>query len=153
MLQMNTKHIIPKIILLIIFLMVTSFFPAIQNQVIGGDINLGSSMHKVILTHSPEGISPNPFRIKKGDTIVWFNQDKEPVVIKFIPEIGIVCSPIINFYADLSGFYKTGSILKGGTASLCFIHSGEYEYEVIRLVAKPKGKPIEQILQGKVIVD
>ena len=126
-----------------------------QSLLIGGDINLGSSssMYKVILTHSPEGISPNPVRIKKGDTIVWFNQDKEPVVIKFIPEIGIVCSPIISFYADLSGFYKSGSILKGGTASLCFIHSGEYEYEVIRLVAKPKGKSIEQILQGKVIVD
>ena len=124
-----------------------------QSLLMGGDITLGSSMCKVILTHSPEGISPNPVRIKKGDTIVWFNQDKEPVVIKFIPEIGIVCSPIINFYADLSGFYKTGSILKGGTASLCFIRSGEYEYEVIRRVAKPKGKPIEQILQGKVIVD
>ena len=152
MLQVNAKHIISKIIRLIIFLMVTSFFPAIQNQVLGGDIKLDRSMYKVILTHSPEGISPNPVRIEKGDTIVWFNRDKEPVAIKFIPEIGIVCSPIINFYADLSGFYKTGSILKGGTASLCFIRSGEYEYEVIRLVAKPKGKPIEKILQGKVIV-
>jgi len=123
-----------------------------QSILMGEKNNLQLHLHKIILSNSSEGISPNPVRIKKGDTIVWFNRDKEPVVIKFIPEIGIVCSPIINFYADLSGFYKSGLIHQGGTASLCFIRSGEYEYEVIRLVAKPRGKPVEQILQGKVIV-
>ena len=153
MLQVDDKHIIPKIIILIICLMVTAFFPAIQNQVIGGDIKIVPSMYTVILTHSPEGISPNPLHIKKGDTIVWYNQDKEPVIIKFIPEIGFVCSPIINFVADLDGIYKTGAILQGGTASLCFIRSGKFAYEVRRLVDKTAGEQIEHILKAEVIVE
>jgi hypothetical protein len=88
-----------------------------------------------------------------GDTVVWYNAGEEPVVISFLKEVGIVCSPIINFYADLSGGYKTQAIPRGGTASLCFIRQGEYEYEVKKLLQKDNEKPTEHILQGKVIVD
>ena len=55
--------------------------------------------------------------------------------------------------ADLDGFYKTGAIIQGGTASLCFIRSGKFAYEVRRLVDKTAGKPIEHILKAEVIVE
>jgi len=114
--------------------------------------NLQPHLHKIILSNSTEGISPNPVTLKQGDTVVWYNTDKEPVVISFIQKLGIVCSPIINFYADLSGSYKTGALSLGGTASLCFIRQGEYEYEVKRILNPDKQKPKEQVLKGKVIV-
>lgn len=114
--------------------------------------NLQPHLHKIILSNSTEGISPNPVSLKQGDTAVWYNTDKEPVVITFIQKLGIVCSPIINFYADLSGSYKTEALPLGGTASLCFIKQGEYEFEVKRIFNPDQKKLKEQVLKGKVIV-
>ena len=120
--------------------------------VIAEEENLQPHLHKIILSNSMEGISPNPVSLKQGDTAVWYNTDKEPVVITFIQKLGIVCSPIINFYADLSGSYKTEALPLGGTASLCFIKQGEYEFEVKRIFNPDQKKPKEQVLKGKVIV-
>lgn len=123
-----------------------------STPVMAEEENLQPHLHKIILSNSTEGISPNPVSLKQGDTAVWYNTDKEPVVITFIQKLGIVCSPIINFYADLSGSYKTEALPLGGTASLCFIKQGEYEFEVKRIFNPDQKKPKEQVLKGKVIV-
>ena len=134
---------------LIVTLILTFLVPL---TVIAGESNLEPHLHKIILSNSDEGISPNAVSLKQGDTVVWYNQDKEPVVISFLQKLGIVCSPIINFYADLSGSYKTEALPLGGTASLCFIKQGEYEYEVKRILNPDKKKPEEQVVKGKVVV-
>lgn len=123
-----------------------------STPVMAEEENLQPHLHKIILSNSDEGISPNPVNLKQGDTVVWYNADKEPVVISFIQKLSIVCSPIINFYADLSGSYKTEALPLGGTASLCFIKKGEYEFEARRILNPEKKKPKEQVLKGKVIV-
>ena len=137
------------VIALIITLTLTFLMSA---PVMAEEENLLPHLHKIILSNSDEGISPNPVTLKKGDTVAWYNTDKEPVVISFIQKLGIVCSPIINFYADLSGSYKTEALPLGGTASLCFIKQGEYEFEVKRILKPNTKKPKEQVLKGKVIV-
>jgi len=124
-----------------------------ESAVMGEETKIQAQLHKIILSNSPEGISPGTIRMKHGDTIVWYNAGEEPVVISFLMELGIVCSPIINFYADLSGAYKTQAIPRGGTASLCFIRPGTYEFEAKRVVHKDKEKPTEHILKGTVIVE
>jgi len=124
-----------------------------ESTVMGEETKVQHQLHKIILSNSPEGISPGTIRMKHGDTVVWYNAGEEPVVISFLRELGIVCSPIINFYADLSGGYKTQAIPRGGTASLCFIRPGTYEFEVKRIVQKEKKKPTEQTVTGKVIVE
>ncbi len=134
---------------LIVTLILTLVIPA---AVMAEEADLQPHLHKIILSNSAEGVSPNPANLKQGDTVVWYNKDKEPVVISFIQKLGIVCSPIINFYADLSGSYKTEAIPLGGTASLCFIKQGEYEYEVKRILTPDKKKPQEQVSKGKIIV-
>ena len=105
----------------------------------------------VILKKEPEGITPNTLEVKLGTTIVWFNNDNEPVTIKFIEKLGIACKVPVNFYADLRGYYETGPIPEGGTASICFIYKGEYNYEVKRLVDKGKDKQTEEISTGMII--
>ena len=124
-----------------------------QNLAAAGEANLKTHLHKVVLSNTPEGIVPSTLHVKTGHTVVWLNTNKEPVVISFLEKLGIVCSPIINFYADLSGAYKTQAIPRGGTASLCFIRPGTYEFEVTRVLQKDKEKPTEHILKGKVIVE
>ena len=134
---------------LIVTLILTLVIPA---AVMAEEADLQPHLHKIILSNSAEGVSPNPANLKQGDTVVWYNSDKEPVVITFIQKLGIVCSPIINFYADLSGSYRTEALPLGGTASLCFIKHGEYDYEVKRMLNPDKKKPKEQVVKGKVIV-
>ena len=143
--MMKSKPVVALIITLTLtFLMST--------PVMAEEKDLQPHLHKIILSNSDEGISPNSVSLKQGDTVVWYNSDKEPVVISFIQKLSIVCSPIINFYADLSGSYKTEALPLGGTASLCFIKQGEYEYEARRILNPGKKKPKEQVLKGKVIV-
>jgi len=101
----------------------------------------------VLLQKEPAGISVNPLKIKLGNTIVWFNQDPEPITIRFITKLGLACKAPVNFYSDLFGYYETSQIPQGGTASICLIEEGSYIYEVKRLVNKG-----EEITEGMVIV-
>ena len=110
---------------------------------------VAETIKTVILKAEPEGISPNPLKVKLGTTIVWFNGAPEPVTIKFIDKLGIACKAPVNFYSDLWGYYETSGIPQGGTASICFIYKGEYKYEVRRLVTE-KGKQSEQISAGSI---
>jgi plastocyanin len=112
-----------------------------------------SAPHVVIITikDQPERIIPDSLDVKKGDTIVWYNQGKEPISIRLIPQLGIVCSPIVNFYSDLSGNYKTGIIYQGGTASLCFLYAGVYNYEITWIDQKKKTAS-GKMLSGKVMI-
>jgi plastocyanin len=103
----------------------------------------------VILKKEPAGISPKTLKVKLGTTIVWLNNDPGPVTIKFIEKLGIACKAPVNFYADLWGYYETGKISEGATASICFIYKGEYTYEVKRL--HEEGKVREEISTGKII--
>ena len=112
-----------------------------------------SAPHVGIITIKdlPERIIPATLTVKKGDTIVWYNQGKNPINIRLMPQLGIVCSPVVNFYSDLSGNYKTGVIYNGGTASLCFLYTGVYEYE-IKWIDQKKKTASGKMLSGKVKV-
>lgn len=99
-----------------------------------------------------EGIRPETVDVKRGDTVVWYNQGKEPVTIRVKQRLGIVCSPLVNFNADPAGNYQTGTIVHGSTASLCFLHGGTYTYEVRWLKLKDR-KPAGKAAVGKVNVE
>ena len=140
-------------IIIVIAIFMLTVFCCEQKCAADGETKLKTHLHKIVLSNSPEGIVPSTLHVKTGHTVVWLNTDEEPVVISFLEKLGIVCSPIINFYADLSGAYKTQAIPRGGTASLCFIRPGTYEFEVTRVLQKDKEKPTEHILKGKIIVE
>ena len=105
----------------------------------------------VIVEQLPKGLSLDPVKVKRGTTIIWINYDPGPITIKFTSKLGIACKTPTNFYGDLLGYYETGKISQSGTASICFIYTGQYDYEVRRL--KGAKEPIEEILEGKVIVE
>ena len=99
------------------------------------------------------GISPNPAKVKLGQTVIWLNRDFEPITIEFKTRLGLACKAPVNFYADLLGNYETGTIIQGGTASICFIEKGEYVYEVKRLAGEKEKDLYEETVQGKIIVE
>lgn len=103
-----------------------------------------------VVLQEPAGIVPVNAQARQGDTIAWLNMGPGPVTIKFITNLGIACAAPSNFYADLFGNYETSAIVPGGTASICLILPGEYEYEVRRLSEKNKEGPVELISTGKI---
>ena len=103
-----------------------------------------------VVLQEPAGIVPVNAQANQGDTIAWLNMGPGPVTIKFITRIGLACTAPSNFYSDLFGNYETSAISPGGTASICIILPGEYEYEVRRLSQKNKQEPVELISTGKI---
>jgi plastocyanin len=109
-----------------------------------------AKMVPVVLQGGKDNIQPVNAQANQGDTIAWLNMGPGQVTIKFITKIGLACAAPTNFYADLFGNYETTAIPPGGTASICIILPGEYEYEVRRLSEKNKDKPLEIISTGKI---
>jgi plastocyanin len=105
----------------------------------------------IVLKGDFQAISPDPLKVKQGTTVIWVNEGKEPVSILIKTKVGIACKNPVNFYNDLFGYYETGQVLPGATASICFIDKGKFEYEVKRMIGKEK--PVEKILQATVIVE
>lgn len=105
----------------------------------------------VILKSDMRAVTPDPLKLKQGATVIWINEGTEPVSIKIKTKVGIACKNPVNFYADIFGYYETGQILSGATASICFIHKGKYEYEVKRVIGEDK--PVEKILPATIVVE
>jgi plastocyanin len=105
----------------------------------------------IVIKSDMTAISPDPLKVKRGTTVIWVNDGKEPVSISIKTSGGIGCKSLVNFYADLFGDYETGQILPGAISSICFIDKGKFNYEVKRLIGKDK--PVEKVLRASIIVE
>jgi hypothetical protein len=106
----------------------------------------------ISVREEPTGISPISVEVGLGETIIWHNLGSGFIKIIFTSRIGLACAAPVNFYADLLGYYETSKIPHGGTASICLIEEGKYEYEVRRLMKDDSGQQAEQIARATVIV-
>jgi hypothetical protein len=151
---MGIEKVGEKTLIVFLILVITIF--SIQNNAFGKEKILDPEIHQVVINDlaMDEELYPDSIEIEKGDTIIWFNQGVEPVKVRFINPLGIVCYPIIHFDADVDGIFVSDIIPQGGFASLCLINEGVFDYEVVRL-NNNEGKELWQsnILQGKAIVE
>jgi len=86
---------------------------------------------RVITIHPSEGLVPAKVTADLGTTIVWLNRDRSLVEIFFIDKkVTIACGSPVNFTVGKSGAYESAKIPFGGTASLCFIKNGKFDYVV-----------------------
>ena len=85
----------------------------------------------VMLTAS--GISPRTATVEKGTTVVWVNNSNGSLGLFFSKgkEVEAVCAAPSRFRLDPDGKYNAEGIPVGGTASLCFLEAGKYEYDVV----------------------
>ena len=79
-------------------------------------------------------ISPKTANIAKGTTVIWLNNTNGSVNIFFSKgkEVEAVCAAPTRFALDAEGKYNSDSIPEGGTASVCFIEAGKYQFDVVR---------------------
>jgi plastocyanin len=84
---------------------------------------------KIVTISTLEGIMPNTVTSSPGTTVVWVNHDRMPIEILFLDKkVVLACGSPVNFFIGKDGAYESAKIPFGGTASLCFLEKGKYEY-------------------------
>jgi len=102
-----------------------------------------------------EVIQPPIVNAKAGTTVVWINASKFPVEILFLDKkVSLACGAPTNFSLGKGSAYESAQIPRGGTASLCFIQTGKYEYVVksSRTLFLEYGKQERKEMRGTIII-
>jgi len=88
-------------------------------------------IHKVITIKPYEVLQPSTLTAPRGTTVIWINSSSFPIEIHFLDKkVMLACGSPVNFFTGKEGAYDTAKIPRGGTASLCFIQKGKFEYIV-----------------------
>jgi hypothetical protein len=76
-------------------------------------------------------VEPKNLVSEPGTTVVWINFSKTPIELLFLDKkVTTACGSPVNFFVGKDGAYESAKIPFGGTASLCFIEKGKFEYIV-----------------------
>jgi hypothetical protein len=76
-------------------------------------------------------VDPVNINSAPGTTVIWVNFSKTPVELLFLDKkVTTACGSPVNFFVGKNGAYESAKIPFGGTASLCFLEKGKFEYMV-----------------------
>ena len=89
------------------------------------------SITNKIVTIDYNGLSPETITSEPGTAVIWVNHSRFPIEILFLEKkVLLACGSPVNFSISTDGVYESNKIPSGGTASLCFMEKGTYEYQV-----------------------
>jgi plastocyanin len=101
---------------------------------------------KAVIITGHAGLKPPDIISQPGTTVVWVNQSNTPQEILFLDKkVVIACGSPVNFIVGHDGAYESSKVPFGGTASLCFLEAGTYQYIVKSsktFVHQPKDKEL-----------
>lgn len=84
---------------------------------------------KVIRLDALGGISPAEVTIKPGTTVVWVNNSRSQLELKFMgKQVTLACKSPVHFLIDDDGSFVSDRIPQDSVASLCFVEKGEFSY-------------------------
>jgi hypothetical protein len=94
---------------------------------------------RLVEIQDEQGINPKVLVSGKGTTVIWYNTTDGPIHIRFQrgDSVRVACAEPKHFVVQEDGSFQSDEIPFGGSASLCFIESGNYEYVVTGVTAKP----------------
>ena len=123
---MKRKSVMVIMIVVMSFLFLTGVTPSAQEE--AEEIEL---ITKTVFIKPYEVLQPPSLTSKQGTTIIWVNNSKFPIKIHFInKKVALACGSPSNFSIGEDGTYETARTPRGGTASLCFLEKGNYDYIV-----------------------
>jgi plastocyanin len=109
-------------------------------------------VNKIVIINQYEEVSPLELTSNPGTTVVWVNHSRTPVEILFYDKkVTVACGSPVNFSVGRGGAYESNKIPFGGTASLCFLESGTYEY-MIKSSRTFYMKRLERDYKGKIVI-
>ena len=110
-------------------------------------------VNKIVIINQYEEVSPLEFTSNPGTTVVWVNHSRTPVEILFYDKkVTVACGSPVNFSVGRGGAYESNKIPFGGTASLCFLENGTYEY-MIKSSRTFYMKRLERDYKGKIVIE
>ena len=87
--------------------------------------------NKIITIGDHEGLRPLSLTSKPGTAVIWVNNSRFPIELLFLDKkVVLACGSPVNFFVGKDGAYESNKIPSGGTASLCFMEKGKYEYKI-----------------------
>ena len=88
-------------------------------------------VNKIVRLSEKEGAFPQTLFAKPGTTVIWVNNVRSVLEVLFLDKkVTLACGSPVNFFIGKDGAYESGKIPYGGTASLCFLEPGTYDYMV-----------------------
>ena len=85
--------------------------------------------NRIVAVSAREGLNPATLQAAPGTTIIWVNHSNQPAEIHFLEKkVTLACGAPVNFFVGDDGSYESAKIPFGGTASLCFLEKGKFEY-------------------------
>jgi hypothetical protein len=109
---------------------------------------------RLIEIQDERGITPKVLVSGKGTTVIWYNTTDGPIHIRFQrgDQVRVACAEPKHFVLQEDGAFQSDEIPFGGSASLCFLEPGSYEYAVTGVTAKPFKTAAEFDKLGTVII-
>jgi len=109
-----------------------------------------------IISLAGGNVSPSTLEINRGDTVIWFAAD-QPAMVYFAEgtPVKLACVAPTRFKLNEEGAYTSGLIPPGGTASLCFVEAGTFDYGVFfrgGVEAGGRVAPSPAVPAGRIIV-
>lgn len=85
--------------------------------------------NRIVSVSTNQGLKPSNLTIKPGTTVIWVNYSRDPIEILFLDKgVTLACGSPVNFFIGKEGAYESAKIPFGGTASLCFLEKGRFDY-------------------------
>ena len=110
-------------------------------------------INKIVIINQYEEVKPISLTSQPGTTVIWVNHSREPVEILFLDKkVVLACGSPVNFFVGKDGAYESGKIPFGGTASLCFLEKGKYNY-AIKSSRTFYMKRVERDFKGVIIIE
>jgi plastocyanin len=144
---MQKKFLFVIVVYLLGFCFCSGFSPASEEETESAKI-----VNKIVIINQYEEVSPLELTSNPGTTVVWVNHSRTPVEILFYDKkVTVACGSPVNFSVGRGGAYESNKIPFGGTASLCFLESGTYEY-MIKSSRTFYMKRLERDYKGKIVI-
>jgi len=117
-----------SLISVITLFLVVFYFPG-SSSAAGEERGSLKVINKIVIINEYEEVKPITITSPPGTTVIWVNHSRTPVEILFLDKkVTTACGSPVNFFAGKFGAYESGKIPFGGTASLCFLEKGKYDY-------------------------
>jgi len=88
-------------------------------------------INKIVVLSASEGAKPATVTSEIGTTVIWLNRSRHPIEILFLDkQVVLACGSPVNFIVGKGGAYESAKIPFGGTASLCFLEKGRFDYKI-----------------------
>lgn len=150
---MKTAKIFAAIVVAMCFAFTSAWAGQDKDSKVVADQNIKET--KIIRIHFMGGINPAELTVKPGTTVVWVNDSRAQLELKFEgKQVTLACKSPVHFIVDEDGSFISDRIPQDSVASLCFVEKGEFNYVLRKVPTGGNSETRSNIkeFKGKVIV-